>query len=441
MSHDSQKLRCGISRIDITPPTGLELSGGAFGPSQGILFPLFAKALYLESENKRLLLISADLIGWDTAYADQIRKKLSCKYDIPVNAILLAATHTHAGPATVHFRNWGVVNDAYCQELETKLQTLTAQAIDSKVSARIGADYISCPDIAVNRVTDDGPVDNQLGVVRIENMQNEPLAILLNYACHPVNLHSYNGMIAPDFPGYTEIKIQESLKKNVHVFHLTGASGDVNPKNFVFLKPTEESARETGYKLAQKTLELLPSISMEENIALNYESINVDLPFQPLPEKDDLITLIEQTKKELEKYPTKDHSDWAYCFHQTQLDWAVDALKIIESKSPQKKVKTISLYAMRIGSLAFVGIPGEYFTEYGTQIKSSSPFRFTAVITLTNGYAGYFPNKHAYEIDHYEAGLCPKYCGVYLYQPDVGQVVCEAALTLLQKISSSTNIE
>jgi neutral ceramidase len=135
MVNNSQKLNCGVSRIDITPPVGLELSGGAFGPSQGILHPLSAKALYFESQDKRLLLISADLVGWDTAYADQIRKNLSYKYDIPLNAILLAATHTHAGPATVHFRNWGEVDDAYCHELETKLDMLTGEAIHSKVPA------------------------------------------------------------------------------------------------------------------------------------------------------------------------------------------------------------------------------------------------------------------------------------------------------------------
>jgi hypothetical protein len=436
MANTLQILNCGVSRIDITPPVGLELSGGAFGPSKGILHPLSAKALYFESQDKRLLLISADLVGWDTAYADQIRNNLSHKYGIPLNAIFLAATHTHAGPATVHFRNWGEVNDAYCRELETKLEKLIAEAIHSKVPARIGAGYISCPGIAANRVTDDGPVDNQLGVVRIENMQKEPLAVLLNYACHPVNLHSYNGMISPDFPYYTEVKIWESLGKKVHVFHLTGASGDLNPKNFVFLKPTEESACETGNKLAEKTLELLPSLSMEDKISLNYETIDVDLPLQPLPEKDALTTLIEQTKKELNKYLGKDHSDWDYCFNQSQLEWAMEALKIVESHTPQKEVETISLYALRIGPLAFIGIPGEYFTEFGMQIKSSSPFRFTAVMTLTNGYIGYLPNRHAYEIGHYEASQCPKYCGVYFYQPNVGEVVCEAALKLLQNIKS-----
>jgi len=42
------RLRVGAAVANITPPVGVELSGGAFGPSKGVLYPLEAKALLLE---------------------------------------------------------------------------------------------------------------------------------------------------------------------------------------------------------------------------------------------------------------------------------------------------------------------------------------------------------------------------------------------------------
>ncbi|MFA5863205.1 MAG: hypothetical protein WC975_00805 [Phycisphaerae bacterium] len=438
MNLDNDKFCCGLSRIDITPAIGLDLSGGAFGPSKGILHALSAKALYIERLDRKLLLISADLVGFDTVYAQQIQQTISQKYNIPLTSIMLTATHTHAGPATVHFRNWGKVDDSYCRELKNKLEQLVGNAISSSTPARIGSGYIDCPGVATNRVMEDGPVDNQLGVIRIENMQGQILAIVLNYACHAVNLHSYHNLISADFPYYIELEIQHRLGHGVSVFYLAEAGGDLNPKNFIFLKPSEQAAQETGHKLAKRALELLPSIPMEENPILDWDTIEAHLPLQPLPAKFELLALIDQFRSLVKKKPDKATSNWKYCLNKTQLEWAQDALKEVEANTT-KTVETITLSVLRIGNSVILGIPGELFTEFGIRIKSAAIFSFTALATFANGYAGYFPNRQAFEINHYEAIECPKYCGIYLFQPHVGEVVSEAALTLLRRIKSRKN--
>ena len=55
--------------------------------------------------------------------------------------------------------------------------------------------------------------------------------------------------------------------------------------------------------------------------------------------------------------------------------------------------------AVRIGDVAIVGVPGEFFTVLGQEIKRRSPFRYTYVFELANDYIGYIPDQ---------AGLRPR---------------------------------
>ncbi len=67
-------MQAGLAKINITPPIGLELSGWAFGPSVGVLDDLYAKVLILQNKEEKIVIVTADLIGFQTEYADNIRK-------------------------------------------------------------------------------------------------------------------------------------------------------------------------------------------------------------------------------------------------------------------------------------------------------------------------------------------------------------------------------
>ncbi len=53
--------------------------------------------------------------------------------------------------------------------------------------------------------------------------------------------------------------------------------------------------------------------------------------------------------------------------------------------------------------LAWVGLPGEMFAEFGLALKNASPFRFTMIHELANTSIGYVPNLRAYPEGAYEA--------------------------------------
>ena len=149
-------LRAGCATVEITPPAGVELSGWAFGPAVGVLQPIAAQALYLDDGTTRQIMISADVIAFDTPYADDIRAAIATACELPADNVMLAATHTHSAPATVQLRNWGTKDPSYLAELKTLLCDSARQATAAAAPARVGWGQAFVDGLAVNR-HDRGP--------------------------------------------------------------------------------------------------------------------------------------------------------------------------------------------------------------------------------------------------------------------------------------------
>ncbi|MFW6062313.1 MAG: hypothetical protein ACOC93_05845, partial [Planctomycetota bacterium] len=426
-------MRAGVAVVDITPSVGTELSGGAFGPARGVLHPLQAKLLCLEQEGERLLLASCDLLGFGEELAGRIRRAISRRTGIAHDAIMLACTHTHGGPATVYLRGWGQPDAAYCDRLTKQLTEASAVAVDSLAPAAVGVGAGECPEISVNRsFGEEGGTNDQLTALRVDGEGGEPLALLVNYASHPVNLHSV-GQVTPDFPYYVQRDVQQGLAADVPVLYLTGACGDLNPANFRQGEPSEQAAAETGGQIAAAALRLLEGVQTSSDAELAFSAIDVKLPLQPLPSREELEALIdERGAKMAEQQP--DPTNWAYCGHKAAVEWAREALEVIE-QGAQQSSKTVTLQAFRIGQAGLVGMPGELFSEFGRDIAASGALEHTFAVTLANGCVGYFPSREAYEIGRYEAVHCPRFVGLQLFAPEVGERIREGALTVLRQLS------
>lgn len=423
-------LCAGLASIDITPSVGTELSGGAFGPATAVLHPLTATALYLTDGFTGVVVISADVIGFDTDYAEAIRGAAARRVGVPVAHVLLTATHTHGGPATAAYRNWGAPDAAYRQRLRARLVELADQAAASPCPVTLAAGYGACPGIAANRVVDGTPADDQVGVLRVENLDGRPLAVVVNFAVHPVTLHG-TGFLTPDYIHHLREALRRELDPEVEVLFLLGAAGDVDPTGFVFADPAgaRDNARRVGLALADAVVK---TPTTPGPAALAAAETAVDLPLTPLPDADTLRAEIARREAELPTFPPLP-TDWGYCATKTRLEWASEALAVVESGAPQPAVKTIRLHGLRLGPALAVGLPGELFNAFGQRIKAASS-RVVLVAAQTDGSEGYFPDRNAYVVDHYEATLCPKYCGLYGYDPAVGEVVTEAAVRLVRAL-------
>ena len=95
-------MRAGVALTDITPPVGTRLSGFAGRPvpgfvSTGVRDPLRATVLWLEGA----LVVALDVIGLTPRDDRALRRRLAVAVGCAPEAVLIACSHTHSGPATM----------------------------------------------------------------------------------------------------------------------------------------------------------------------------------------------------------------------------------------------------------------------------------------------------------------------------------------------------
>ena len=195
-------LKAGVARVDITPPLGLTMYGygGRKAGATGVRDPLMARVLVLEAGDTRVAFVGLDLgeppaLDWVKRLRENASKSSGISY------VLVIATHTHSGPDIRPAYPAGTPPDWESDAL-TRIGGAIDEAHQHAVEARIGTGYGSVlighnrlrlePDGSVtwfernNTMTPTSPVDPLVSVLRLDTTDGTPIAILVNYACHPV---------------------------------------------------------------------------------------------------------------------------------------------------------------------------------------------------------------------------------------------------------------
>ncbi len=360
----------GVSQVNITPDTPTLMSG--YGsrktPYTGVHDSLYASALFFSGEKQKVLLITADLLGFSFEFVDDTKSVISSKIGIPSENIMLVATHNHGGPSINE--NGSDTVRKYTAELKKRLTDIAVEASENIVPFRMGMGKGSC-NMNINRRAvyasgevwigrnPDGPCDHELDVVKFESLENKPLAVLINWPCHGTVSGYENYQITGDWPGAAARFIREQIGENVVVAVTAGASAEINP-----IYGPGDSFREVeaiGYHVGSETNNVLALI---ETLPVNS------------------LQAIETTLSFPGKNRCKDH------FSHTSYEPGPD--------------KEIRLSVFKIGNLVLAGISGELMTEMGMEIKKQSPYSGTIVVTHCNGKSGYICTDKSYPEGGYE---------------------------------------
>ena len=216
--------------------------------SVGIESSLLATTLALAVEGEgKVVLVDCDLIGFDVPLSDRIRQVIAERVGTSANCVIVGCTHTHNGPCTVRGTLGGVHDvpvgdpteparlDAYIENLVGQLAGIAEQADGLRQPARIGAGRGEAS-VAINReeVADDGRVlvgrnpdgttDHSVDVVRVDDTEGNPIAVLVGYAAHPVVMGYNSYHLSQDYPGVVR-RILEGASGATCLF-FTGAAGN-----------------------------------------------------------------------------------------------------------------------------------------------------------------------------------------------------------------------
>ncbi len=299
--------RAGAAKILITPEVPMWMSG--YGsrnhPAEGKATELWAKALLLEGKDqKRLCLITLDLVGIDSGLTQAICARLEKNHALARHQIAINCSHTHSGPvvgknlaAMTYLRldeTQQQLVDRYSQWLEDRVVEVVKSASEKMVPAELqfGSGKTS---FAVNRRTNveaevpaqrqvgrlKGPVDHSVPVLAVRSPEGKLLAVTYGYACHAtvVSFYDWSG----DYPGYAQIELDKVFPEAINLFW-AGCGADQNP----LPRRSVELSQGYGKQLAETVQDVLagPMQTLDGSLSSSYAE--VDIAFSHIPDQAEL---------------------------------------------------------------------------------------------------------------------------------------------------------
>lgn len=438
------QLQAGVAKVDITDREA--------GPVND---PLYVKALVLKSDSTTAALITVDAVAIgeigriSNDYLPRVRSRLEKELGIPSTNVLANASHCH-----------GIV----CADVEERTVQAVKAAAQNMVPVKIGAGVGREDRIMENRrlklksgkeadvrhayslppddeIAEVGPVDPQIGVLRVDRLDGRTLAVVYNFACHPIQ-GVPGGANTADVTGFASKVIEDNLSEGTIALFLQGCGGDINP---VMYKDVEHprSGEPLGNMLGLSTLKAARKIECREDDRLTVLNETIALPrgdrtqriFDLEAEQQRLLKSLQGTSLNLKtfipllvKYDVSGEFPSYYAhryLHDAALgrdDFAkldaenrrnmkaymqniivMEELTRVQTNlallrkhqaslvASGKRTIDVELLGIRIGDFVLATFPGELTVRIGLNIKKNSPHERTFVAGYTNGYIYYAP--------------------------------------------------
>lgn len=412
----------GSAKVDITPPEkdAVNLAGQPLRKRDS----LYARVVVLKDQKVSLAIVSVDLIVFSSLKViTEAQKKWG------IDHVILCSTHTHAAMAprgllikppfspdwTRNGKDPGTTidwpalsSDPWYADTEAKIITTIGKAMNNLFAAKLvsGKGIFESAYMAHNRrlVRDDGsvvamwenperrstkPVDPTVGVIRIDDLQGKPRALMVQYACHPVATMSA-GMVSRDFPGAMVDHIEQELGENCMGMFLQGAQGDLDPYDLHNLKGENRFniVRMAGISLAKGALKI--ASTLKETQKTEPSTIQI---------KESLLTLAHRNGTNTSN---------------------VGILTVVINKD-----------------LALVAIPGEPFISHQIELTSKSPIKNTLILGLAyhgkgSPFVVYIPTVQAVKEGGYGASECS------FLAADAGEKMISEAVLSIQSLLKQT---
>jgi neutral ceramidase len=400
------ELMVGAAQVEITPPVGAPLSGynARNGASTGIHDDLFAKALVVGCGEERIAVISLDVVFVDLGFTDRVREGIREMLGIPPHHTLVAATHTHSGPSGFFWPACPLDtpgDPSYVDVLVRKAVGATYLAARGMVKGQVGAGTGIVTEVGKNRDDLDGPMDPRLGVLYFSDAEGKPLAVLLNYACHPTVLGPDNLAISADFPGYACLVLERVLGPGVVALYTSGALGDVGTR-LVRRSRTFDEAQRLGTILGAEALKAIQKIEvMSSAVHLRGARRRFTAPPRRFPSLPEAQETLEEAERLYEAEARKGSPPGLVRAAQAWVEGAAEMVRVLKQWTPEEVATEVQVLA--IGTNLLAGLPGEPFVEIGLRMKERLGPGNVMVLGCANDYVGYILTRQDCEKKVYEA--------------------------------------
>jgi len=400
--------RAGAVTVEITPKKLPAIIAGGFleGRATKVNDPLYVRCIALDDGKTKIAFAIVDTCMMAQSLIDEAKQQASTQCGIPMDHLMVSATHTHSAPAAMGCLGTRQDKD-YAAWLPEKIAEGILAATKNLQPARIGwasiddwehthnRRWIRKPEkkivdpfgnatglanmhpgyLSADVIGPSGPVDPGLSVISLQTLQGRPIAVLANYSQHyfgspPVSA-DYYGLFCK------------------HVASLLGEQGEGNgPFVCAMSQGTSGDLMWMDYGSAQKPMNTdsyAQAVAQSAEQALKQVKYHDSVP----------LAMVEKRLKLNYRVPDDKRLEWARPIaagiendlpkNQREV-YAKEALILHDRQQTE-----IKLQAIRIGELTIATLPNEVYAITGLKLKAQSPSTAHFNIELANGAEGYIP--------------------------------------------------
>jgi hypothetical protein len=426
----SADVRVGAAAARIEADDSMVIGGG-IGPGKatGQEGELRAVAVVVEKPNAgKVAIVACDVLFVTKDFVDLALGRIEKSTGIPPQAVLVNATHTHHAPTTVTVHGYQR-EDGFVKHVEDAIVRAVEDADkgldggDAQMLFKLGEENTVGANSRVllsdntiwwtgpltDGVRHTGPFDPQLPVLAFRGALEKLRAVIFNHSTHTIGTRK-PGVRSPSFYGLAAQELETEL--GCTVSFLEGASGSTHNITGV---PVDAAVGRMKKAVSQ-------ALAAAEPQAVS-KLVSLKRPFE-----FKVRTFDESVEDEkVSKYCRKRVPDHAEVIIGVFRDMRQ------KLKGQQGQTRTTVLQAIALGDVAIVGVPAEYFTIFGVDIKRRSPFKHTIVAELANDWIGYLPNLEAHQFGGYQTWM-----GLHSYaEPGTGERVADQIVNMLEELGGN----
>lgn len=391
--------------------------------------PLTLTALALDGGSPAacILWISCDLTNVPGVLHRAVRERLARLLpEVPSEAVILSATHTHDGPVLEEggypHPGGDVMPVAECREMVAdRAAEAAVEAWNSRADARFARAFGHAV-VGHNRraVYADGTAQmygrtDRPDFLNIEGYEDHSLDVLAFYddagaltglavdvPC-PSQVEEHLTEWSADYWHDTRLELRRRFGEGLHVLPLCGAAGDQSPHFLLYARQEEEMRQRRGATERQEIAwrigegvgrALECTTPMEDEVTLAHVARQVELPGRTV---------------------TQHEADWARAQRERLVSGGMDpelwwprrlqyVVDCCEQSRPTPSLPA-DLHVLRLGDAVLASSAFELFLDYGLRIKSRSPAAQTLIVQLAGERhrGAYLPTERAARGGHYSA--------------------------------------
>lgn len=410
--------RAGVAAVDISPTEFPRIIAGSFLEKRGdkLTDPLFVRAFVLEDGKMKIAFAIVDTCMMEQSLIDEAKGIASKQCGIPVDRMMVSATHTHSAPAAMSCL--GTRKDTvYAKFLTPKIAEAIVAANAALQPARIGwgsfddwehthnRRWIRLPGkeivdpygqptgrahmhpgyLSKDVVGPSGPVDPQLSVIALQTFDGKPLGVLANYSQHYFGSQPTSADYYGHFCRHLAAKMgQQGDGNGPFVCAMSqGTSGDQMWMDYGAEKK-DVTLDAYAASVADSAMKALQTVKYVDHAPLGMIEKTLELSYRVPDEKR--LAWARPIAAKIENDLPKDKEEV----------YAREALILHE-----RQKTTVKLQAIRIGDLSIATLPNEVYAITGLKLREMSPLGMHFNIELANGAEGYIPPMEQHTLGGY----------------------------------------